>query len=93
MPTKTAHSGYVELASPPRDMAEHGLRHAQNHDFFKALIDVVRLLRMEALLRECHPIHDKLIELSDFILAEHCQDFVPTSYPEQMIGNGADDRN
>lgn len=81
MPTETTYNGYITLKHPPVELAEHGLHHSANQSFYNAMLDVIELLRAECLIRECHPIHEKLVDLAGFIRAGHCQDFVATHYP------------
>ncbi len=68
------------------DMAPHGLIHDENKEFYKALLDVMELLRVETLLRECHEIHEKILEMVGCIQAMETQDFKPSKYPTEIIG-------
>lgn len=84
MPIDDVPNGYLKIKSKPAnemELSEHGLFHGKNDEFFEAMLAVIQLLRAECLIRECHPIHEKLIELQNLIKLEPCQDFVPCHYP------------
>lgn len=81
--------GFVKLpinhAQQLSELNEHGLYHAANHEFFAALHEVLELLRMEALIRECHPIHERLVSMQAFIAEQYIQDYIPDLYPEELV--------
>lgn len=66
------------------DMPPHGLMHDHNEEFYLAMLEVVEVLRAEALVRECHGIHEKLVDMQKYIKERHCQDFVATLYPASL---------
>jgi hypothetical protein len=65
-------------------MEAHSLFFGQNTEFFLALLDVLETLRLELWIRECHPVHEKMIELIRFIREDRCQDFVPSLVPNTL---------
>ena len=81
-------NGFINLdvkCSYEFEANEHGLFHSSNKEFYNALLDLLDLLRVETLCRECHPIHEKIVELNSFIKKEYCQDFTPSIFPILLL--------